>query len=162
MNKTPDPSFAKSLGKILSWLERGAVVVVIIGLILTATGTNASQILMISMSALAGVYFLYAYQPIQIEREEGEKYGFKELLAFTIAPKISWIGNSVMLIGILFSLLSLNGARQMLMVGIGAGAVASFILGALSASGTKNIESIQPVLLRTIPLLGVSLYLFLK
>ena len=61
-----------------------------------------------------------------------KKGGFMELLYKTIMPKVYGIGAAVVIVGALFKILHLNGADEMLMIGLTTEAVI-FFLSAFSA-----------------------------
>jgi hypothetical protein len=111
--------------------------------------------LQISLSGLAGVYFLMAYRP-PASQPEGERKGFADLLAVTILPKVLWIGCAVGAIGILFYLLQLEGARQMMLIHTGAGGIGLGMF--LAARQSSSAAALTEVLYRAIPLLMVSVY----
>jgi len=56
-----------------------------------------------------------------------KKGGFVELLFKTIMPKVYGIGGAVVIIGALFKILHLNGADQMLIIGLGTEAMIFFL-----------------------------------
>jgi hypothetical protein len=68
---------------------------------------GGAELLLISMSSLAAYYFLSAYFPSPVEN-----------LFAIIAWKLIGINSSVCVIGILFSLLHMPGATNMLMIGV--------------------------------------------
>ena len=111
--------------------------------------------LQVSLSGLAGVYFLMAYRP-PASQPDGEKKGFTDLLAATILPKVLWIGCSVGAIGIMFYLLQLEGARQMLLIHTGAGGVGIGMF--LASRQSSSAAALTEVLYRAIPLLLISVY----
>lgn len=112
--------------------------------------------LQISLSGLAGVYFLMAYRP-PAPLPEGEKKGFAQLLSQTILPKILWIGCAVGAIGIMFYLLQLEGAREMLLIHAASGGIGVGMF--LAFRQTSDSQTLTPVLYRAIPLLLISVYL---
>lgn len=112
--------------------------------------------LQISLSGLAGVYFLMAYRPPS-SPPTGEKKGFAKLVSQTILPKILWIGCAVGTIGIMFYLLQLEGFREMLMIHTAAGGVGVGVF--LAFRQTSDTQALTPVLYRAVPLLLISVYL---
>src|SRR5436190_8350702 len=114
-------SFSSRIFNFLSILEKIAVVVALLGIgfkYLHLAGGN--EMLMLGLSGLAGVYFMFAYKPPE-KTDQEEKPGFATLLIATILPKVSWIACSVLTIGVLFGVLNLSGSAEMLMIGVAAG-----------------------------------------
>lgn len=150
--------------KQLYWAERFFLVALFIGIVIKLLNAGGISVVTISMAGLGIVFFLYAYRPLEIDRREDEKFGFNELLAFTILPKVTWISSSISVIGILFYLLDLGneGYKQMLMIGGSCLLLAITLLGFLFISGVKHLNSLVPLLYRAVPLLLIDLYIFLK
>ena len=116
---------------------------------------------MLSLSALAGIYFLSAYLPPDVRpaEESDQKAGFLTLFGRTIAPKLLAIGSSVMVIGILFAVQQMKGSEQMLLVASATLAGAS-VVGFVSISTDETVRKILgPLLLRAVPLLFIGVYL---
>lgn len=121
---------------------------------------GAATGIQLSLSGLAGVYFLMAYRP-PAQAPSGEKKGFSELLSLTILPKVLWIGCAVGAIGILFQLLKLDGAREMLTIHASTGGIGIILLAVLSLQQGNDSNPFIPVLYRAVPLLLVTLYMLL-
>ena len=64
-----------------------------------------------------------------------KKGGFMELMYKTIMPKVYGIGAAVVIVGALFKILHLNGADEMLMIGLSVEAAIFF----LSSSGVGPV-----------------------
>jgi hypothetical protein len=109
-----------------------------------------------SLSGLAGIYFLMAYRP-PTPVPEGEKKGFGQLLSQTILPKVLWIGCAVGAIGIMFHLLQLDGAHEMLLIHAASGGVGVGMFLAFRQS--TDSQALTPLLYRAVPLLLISVYL---
>jgi uncharacterized membrane protein YfcA len=119
------------------------------------------EIIMLSLSALAGIYFLSAYLPPDARpaEESEQKAGFLTLFGRTIAPKVLGIGSAVMVVGILFAVQQMKGSEQMLLVASATLAGAS-VVGFVSISTDETARKILgPLLLRAVPLLFIGVYL---
>ncbi len=127
-------------------------------LIYLALDTNVA---FISLNGLAVVYFLYAYKPPEIKSEEDKPAGFAALIAFSILPKVMWISASVSMIGIMFHLLALAGATEMISLGATAIGTGLFILAIMLFTGAIGMKANVPMLIRVVPILIVDLYLLL-
>jgi hypothetical protein len=163
MSTSPQPTFAGKLYTYLPILEKVAIAVFALGMILKYMNINGNTLIQISLSALAGIYFLSAYKPPAIDRQEGEPIGgFKELLGLTILPKLLGISCAVGIIGIQFYLLGLKGFEQMAMIGGTVITLALVVMGGLYATGTKNLESNFPMVLRAVPIMILCVYIFMQ
>jgi hypothetical protein len=79
MNTTSTPTpFIVRLTKNLHWAERAFLISLAIGTILTYSKINSS-VLNASLIGLAITFFLYAYKPLDIIRNEDELLGFSDL-----------------------------------------------------------------------------------
>jgi len=112
----------------------------------------------ISLNGIAVVYFLYAYKPPE-SKTENKPSGFVALMAFSTLPKVMWISCSISVTGIMFHLLALAGAPEMILIGLSAIGVGLFLFAIFFMTGVVDIKSNIPILSRMIPLLIVDLYL---
>lgn len=147
--------------KLFGLLQRGEMILLmtlIIGLALRYTFPQTEILVIISLAGLAMIFFLSAYQPIPIEKDE--KFGPTDLLYYIIAPKILGISSAVCAVGLLFYFIDNNnpGFRPMLTIGAMSIAAASLIVFIGWLQKDKNIQLIIPILYRAIPLMIVSFY----
>lgn len=107
----------------------------------------------IGLGGLGIIFFLSAYKPLEINREESDQIGFNEMLGWLIVPKVLWIGTAVSIIGILFYALHLNkdGYIRMLYIGGGSIITATLVMLLLMAMGIKYMNVNLPIYLRAIP-----------
>ncbi|CAN5399374.1 hypothetical protein BH10BAC4_BH10BAC4_02680 [soil metagenome] len=162
MSTPQQSSFTAKLYTYLPILEKVAIAIFALGLILRYMNVNGDTLIQISLSTLAAVFFLSAYKPVTIESEEGEKLGFKDLLGQTILPKLLGISCAVGIIGIQFYMLGLKGFEVMVMMGGIVTLMALVVMGGLYAIGTKNLESAFPMVLRAIPIMIFNIYVFIQ
>ena len=162
MPTTPTP-FIVRITQNLHWAERAFLLTLAIGTMLILSKIDSS-VLKVSLIGLAVTFFLYAYKPLDIGRDENQQLGFSDLLALTILPKVMWISSAVSTIGILLYLLDLgnDGYKRMLMIGGFTIGISIVLLTIFSVSGVKNIKGIMPVLFRAIPLLLIDCYILFK
>lgn len=164
MTSTPTPTpLVIKLTKHLPLAEKALLAALAIGAILTMLEMDTT-ITTVALLGLAVTFFLFAYRPIDIPVQEGEQFGFSQLLGLMIIPKVLWISCAVSALGIVFYLLQLgnDGFKQMLMIGVSAIAFAGLLLVILLISGVKHMKLVAPVLLRAIPLLLADVYILLK
>jgi hypothetical protein len=132
-----------------------------IGLILTYFKTDSKSIIQVSLLGLAITYFLAAFKIIDIPRHEDEKFEFKDLLAWTIVPKVIWISCGVSLFGLFIYSLQLghDGHKQAFMVGGLSIAIGLIVIGYAFVTGTKHLKYVIPTVIRAVPLLIADFYL---
>jgi hypothetical protein len=146
--------------KQLPWIEKIFLTAVIAGTILLTLKINSSLV-KISLLGLGVTFFLSAYRPTELPRSENEKFGFQELLAGTIVPKMLWISSAISTVGIAFYLFNFgnDGYRRLLMIGGLTIATGTMILLISLLQGTKNLGTAAPILYRAIPLLLLDFYI---
>ena len=159
---TNQPTFVTALYRLLDRLEIVFLGAAVISLLLQYAGYQpASSGLMISLTSLAVVYFLNGYKPPSSE-QTGEKKDFTALLSQTILPKVLWISCAVGTIGILFHLLNLPGAQQMLMIAAASNAFGVVLFLILSAISSTETQKLAATMYRVVPLLLICGYLLLR
>ncbi len=155
--------FIGQLAKIFPVVETAALACIIAGSafkIMHYTGAN--MLLLIGCSALATTWYLMAFVPASTAEDETDAPkapgDFFSLLISTILPKIMGIAGAVTVIGILFRLLHMPGAGQMLLVGSSAcGAAMAIYLFALL---TGKIETLPPMVWRIGVAAAIGFYYF--
>ena len=159
---TPPASFTQKLYGFLPTVEKALVALLALSLLAKYFNMDGIPLLIISLSGLAGVYYLGSFRPLGIERKEGEKLGFMDLFASTVAPKILGIASAVLIIGLLFFLMDLPRDRYifLLMIGNSSIVLALVGLGLAGMTGAENMEVLSPILLRAVPLLILGGYIF--
>lgn len=148
------------LAKILPWLESLAIVLILITGVLMLLGMPSEELFMVSMGTLAIVYFNNTRIPVELELPDNTALGFRELMAYMILPKIMWLGAAVAIIGILFHVLKLKGAMEMVLIGGGTLVTALAVLGILFLAGTKELhQPYRRILPRILPVAIAAIYL---
>jgi hypothetical protein len=105
------------LSKILRWGELAGILLTASAILLKITEVPlASQLFLIGLSTLAIIYFLmgFAIQPLNPGKKKIE---FIDLVVNKL-QKIMYIGVSVLCISYLFTILHLNGANEMMLIGL--------------------------------------------
>lgn len=152
--------FIIRVSKYLPWIE-GVLIVVLFGGAIGFYLDLQTGLIIVSLLGLSITYIVSAYKPIEIESNGDEKFGMKELLAWTILPKIAWIACGVSTLGAMMFFMNLNTDRHRHMLLVGAlslaGAIAVAIL--LFVTGVKQIKVLGPVSLRALPLLCADCYM---
>jgi hypothetical protein len=119
--------------------------------------TGGANLLMIGLSALAGAWYLYAFAPVPRSDDQAPpRRDFFSLLVTTMLPKILGIAGSVNLFGILFYLLHMPGATEMLWVGSVSGGLATLIL--IVAVWSGKIATLPPLAWRAGIVAAIGLY----
>jgi hypothetical protein len=148
------------IAKYLPWIEALFLMTLAAGWVMLYETLEAG-VLIISLIGLTATYFISAYKPIEIISDGKEKFGMKEMLAWSILPKICWISSAVSTLGwLLFFVNPENeGYENMLMIGalsIG-GAMVTIVF--LISMGVSQIKVLLPVMFRAVPLLSADCYL---
>ena len=117
------------------------------------------------VAGLALVYFLHAFLPPKLAPTENQPVGFNELLAWTILPKVMYIGIAIVTLGILlfYANVQNKGYEKLLTVGCGSLSVSLFLLAILAFNGVKQLHFLRAVVFKALLfLLGgiIALYLF--
>jgi hypothetical protein len=140
----------------------------ILGLIISATGyvfkvlhlAGADEMLMIGLMTLAAACFLSGFTLVPVT-DDGKPRGFADLLP-VILRKVLYIGLAVFLVGFLFALLHLEGANEMLMMGVGALATGTVLSMALILGNRERMVVLQAPLIRSVVVLVFSLVSYLR
>jgi hypothetical protein len=141
-NKTP---FVELLGKFLFTGELIFTALAIAGLALHFSGTTVEPVLMLSLSALAAVYFLSAFQ-MQAPPAEGDK-GMRVLLP-VLTVKVAYIGMAVCCIGVMFATLGMPGSAQMLLIGTASVALVTLVNALLAAGNSSRPNRLRGLIIR--------------
>lgn len=160
--QTPTP-FIVTITKHLPLVEKVLLTALAIGTILTVMQID-STLTKVSLLGLGVIFFLLAYRPNDIPRQEGEQLGFSDLLGLMIVPKVLWISSAVSALGIAFYLFDFgnDGYKKMLMIGGLTIGIGTILLIVFFISGVKYIRTVVPILLRAVPLCLVDFYILFK
>jgi hypothetical protein len=131
-----------------------------VGLALIYSGLD-SNVAFVSFNGLAVVYFLYAYKPPDIQREDDAPLGFLQLLGLSILPKIMWISCSVSMVGIMFHLLALAGSYEMMLIGVSSIGIGLLLFTIITLTNVKGMKENVPMLYRAVPIFLAEMYLLL-
>ncbi len=143
------------MDKILTLLDRIFIATLVAWLVLKLLGTPVLMLLVIGLLGVAAIFFLQAYQPLDIKSED-ENVGFEFLLGASIIPKVLGISSSVATVGILFYLLNMEGYSVMLTVGSLSIAIALLILIIIGLRGMK-LNPIIPRLIKSLIVLAFAI-----
>jgi len=160
--QTPTP-FIVTITKHLPLVEKVLLTALAIGTIMTVMKID-STVTRVSLLGLGVTFFLMAYRPTDIPRQQGEQFGFSDLLGLMIVPKVLWISSAVSALGIAFYLFDFgnDGYKKMLMVGGLTIGIGTLLLVVFLVSGVKHIKTVTPILLRAVPLCLVDFYILFK
>jgi hypothetical protein len=152
--------FMVRVAKYLPWIEAIFLIALGIGLIFLYQSLETT-LLIIALFGLTIIYALSAYKPIEIVSNGDEKFGMKELLAWTIVPKVCWISCGVSTLGwtLFFVNTGNEGYKNMILIGAFTIASAIVVTVFLTISGTHQTKILAPALFRAVPLLSADCYL---
>lgn len=149
------------LPKVLKWTEIFGIITFIAGYLLKLLQyAGANELLLLSMLTLASAYFISGFIMVSVV-DDGKPKTFTDLLP-TILRKLLYIALAVFLIGFLFSLLHLEGANEMLIIGVGTLVICSLISMLLILGKRERMTLLQAPLIRAIVALLIMLVSYLR
>lgn len=154
MSTPQKAGFGELLSKtILPKVHLIALLVSGIGLVFKYLNLNGSaDMLMAGFSVLAAVYFLSAFTMVSVPPDN--KHSPYALILF----KLIYIAASVVIIGLLFFVLKMEGYKEMLLMGCGALGIAILFSAALAGTNSDNMPILKRPLTIGIPLLLIAVY----
>lgn len=100
------------LKRYLPYLQQAALALSVAGLVFHYMNySGATEILLVGLSLLSAAYFLWAFLPM-----ESAPHSVPDTYA-ALVHKVIYLGCSVILVSVLFTLLHLEGHHQMLLIG---------------------------------------------
>lgn len=148
----PETTFAQALSKIIGLVERVAMAVAFAGALFKYMHwAMGSELLILGLFTIAITLFLSGFGMLSTPHS---------LVA--VIYKLGYISSAVAVIGILFTLLRLEGSVQMLTVALPSLGGVVIMAGVFSAKYEGALKVLRPMLMRAVPLFLCCLYLFLK
>lgn len=149
---TPN-TFLSTLYKILTWLQRLALAVALAGLLFRILHLpGGTMMLLLGAFSLAILYFLFAFIPRTIPA------GIAPSVYVMPVSKVLYIGSSVIMVGILFLIIKLEGSLNMLLIGCCSAAVGLLVSAALIGTKRDNWVVLNDVFLRAMAALLFGVY----
>ncbi len=158
-NQPNQQQFPKMLRKLLSIAELATTALAAAGLVVHFAGTTLPEVLMIGLSGLAVVYFLSAFQVPEKPSTTDKSLG---TLLPALTNKVIGTALSVCCIGILFSILGLEGSANMLLIGVLSLAAGIVISAFVVIGNSSRLDQVKPGLLRAIPVCLISAYFLVE
>lgn len=159
----PRKGFAQRLSSFLPFVEIFTILVSVGGIFLISLHLPGGQLLaLLGLASLACVYFITSsvLPPIPDSADDANApKGFVDLFLRAVLRKIIYVGCSVGVIGLLFTLLKLSGNREMTTIAasvLGPCCVLSVLAVFINNS---NLVFLKAPLARALPLFLISLYL---
>ena len=102
----------RTLKRYIPYVQQAALALSVAGLVFFYMNyAGAGQLLILGLSLLSGAYFLWAFMPMDTPpHAEPDTYA-------ALIHKLIYISCSVLLIGVLFTLLHLEGHHEMMLIG---------------------------------------------
>lgn len=161
MSEPVKTSFVSRLRNFILIGERLFLAGTILGCAFKYLNYPANDILFFSLVGLATVFFLGAFLPGDVsgptENDTESKMGFVDLLMKTILPKVAGVGMAVAVIGILFGLMRMPGAVQMLLIGGTTCGLVTLLAGYGVVKGDSS-GVFMSMLYKTVPLFVLCFY----
>jgi hypothetical protein len=144
------------LPKITKWTEILAIIVSLSGLAFKFLHfAGANELLLVGIMTLSSTYFISGFIMVPVP-DNGKPKNFADLLT-TVLRKLMYIGLSVSLIGILFKILHLEGANEMLIIGIGSLIICPVLSMVLILGNRERMTLLKAPLVRSVVVLLVFL-----
>jgi hypothetical protein len=151
-------SFVHLLGTmILPKVQFIALGISLLGIFLYITGNEgANMLLLAGLSTLSACYFLIGFiPPVTKPDSKPNLYSF-------VVLKIIYIALSVTLIGILFAVMQLEGADNMLLIGCSVLTIGLLISGIMLVTNHDNLIILKSPLLHGLGILLIGVYFINK
>jgi putative Mn2+ efflux pump MntP len=102
----------RTLKRYIPYIQQAALALSVAGLVFYYMKyTGAGELLMLGLSLLSGAYFLWAFLPMDTPpHSEPDAYA-------ALVHKLIYISCSVLLVGVLFTFLHLEGHHEMMLIG---------------------------------------------
>lgn len=151
-------SFVHLLGSmILPKIQMIALGISFFGIILYIMGNSGAEMLLISgLSTLSACYFLIGFTPPVTKPDS------KPNLYSFVLSKVIYIALSVTLIGILFAVMQLEGADNMLLIGCSVLTIGLLISGIMLVTNHDNLVVLKNPLLHGLGILLIGVYFINK
>ena len=129
------------IAKYLPWIEALFLIMLAVGWVMLYQRHEAG-LLIISLVGLTATYFISAYKPIEILSNGEDKFGMREMLAWSILPKVCWISCAVSTLGWLLFFINPDnvGYQNMLIIGALSIGAAVVMIVYLISTGVRQIK----------------------
>ena len=137
------------LPKITKWAE-------ILGIILSLGGVifkilhlaGANEVLMIGMMTLSSTYFISGFIMVPVP-DDGKPKTFVDLLP-TVLRKLMYISLAAYLVGFLFTILHLEGANELMIIGVGSLVICAAVSMILILGNRERMTLLKAPLIRSV------------
>jgi hypothetical protein len=137
------------LPKITKWTEILGIIVSLIGVALKILHLQgAIEVLMLGMMTISSTYFISGFIMVAVP-DDGKPKTFADLLP-TILRKLIYISLSIYLVGLLFVILHLAGANEMLIIGVGTLVICTAISMVLILGKRERMTLLRAPLIRSV------------
>ena len=155
------------LFKLIGLAENAVLLIIAVGILLRYKEVaEGKPLLQIGLAGTAIFWFILAFKRREVfssqqEANEFGPYGFTEMLAWIILPKILWIGSAVSMFGVFSHVTNFesDGNIRIMMIGGLSVSICLLILMILVLSGVKKLNMLVPVLIRAVTILIVISYI---
>lgn len=155
--------------RLVTLTEKATLLIIAIGFALNYQNlAEGKTILLIGLAGTTIIWFALAFKPIEIfnsqqEADEFGQWGFAELFALMIVPRVLWISSAVTTFGVFAYVADFgnDGYIMSLTVGGLAISICLFILLITFLMGVKKLRIVMPILFRALPILLAGIYIIL-
>jgi hypothetical protein len=153
--------------KLASLIEKVTLLTTLIGLVLNYQNVaEGKTILLIGLAGTTIIWFVLAFKPVELfnsqqEADEFGQWGFSEMLALIIVPRILWISSALTAFGVFAFVADFgnDGYLKGLIIGGFSISLCSFILLISLLMGVKKLRVVLPILFRALPVLMLAIYI---
>lgn len=137
------------LPKITKWAEILAIILSLGGVVFKILHlAGANEVLMIGMMTLSSTYFISGFIMGPVP-DDGKPKTFADLLP-TVLRKLMYIALAVYLVGFLFTILHLEGANEMLIIGVGSLIICTAVSMILILGNRERMTLLKAPLIRSV------------
>ncbi len=161
-NSTRDKIF-----RLVSLAEKAILLILAIGVVLNYQNVfEGKTLLLIALAGTAIIWFAMAFKPVELfssqqEADEFGQWGFAEMLALMIVPRVLWISSAVSAFGVFAYFADFGNVGYM--KGLTSGGFAIFIclviLLITLMMGVKKLRTVIPIFFRALPIFLIDIYI---
>ena len=145
---------------LIRFIDSVFTVIAVVGIIMGFAHLPGYPIVLLISLILPIVFFIRAFMPVDVPKEEDRPLEFSDTLALLVAPKVLWLGCSFTLFGIITLLLHAFVFKQLMMAGA-AGILIATAITVPYYTAHRHHALVRP-LYRAVPIALAGIYLVMS